>query len=128
MKIDTGLYGDYLAVLATFTVPTTDVAVNPTTCNATFYNVSTAGALVASALGTVAMVQQNGVAGLWGAFVDVSAISTAGLIIVVTAVVAGVNRTAVASLGSTGVSAAVGPPIITAVAGPIVDEAKYDTP
>lgn len=127
MKLDVAIYGSYLELLLTVSNPASDAAENPTAASASFYTL-VAGVLTASPLGTVALAQQDTIDGIWGASIDVSGVTVADLIVIVTAAVGGVNRSAVKLLGDSGIivcaSTTVGPPIITATAGPIVDDSK----
>ena len=117
-----------LGILLNVFNPSTDAAQVVTSATATFYRVnSSTGLFVAQASpAPVALAQLGAVVGLWQAVVDVTGINIRTLVLVVTAVVGGVNRTAIKPLGGVvgGMETFVGGPAITVTPGPMVHEGK----
>jgi hypothetical protein len=120
---------EFLGILLNVFTPTTDVAINPGSALATIYQMdptNASGFVPVAAIAPVALAQVNAVAGLWGCAIDITGYNTRNLVVVVTAVVGGLNRTAIKVLG-TQVGArqiSVGGPSITVTPGPSVQEAK----
>lgn len=117
---------EFLGILLNVFTPTTDVAINPGSALATIYHMDTANAsgfAPIAAIAPVALTQVNAVAGLWGCAIDITGYNTRSLVVVVTAVVGGLNRTAIKILNG-GVGKGVGGPSITVTPGPAVQEAK----
>lgn len=126
MKIDVAKYGTSLAVLITVTNPSSDAAENPTAASAKFYKVVD-GALVASGIANLTLLQQDGTPGVWGGFAALGGIDIADLVVIAQATVGGVARSAVMVLGPSGTVStelAIGAPQITATPGIDVNDSK----
>ena len=127
MKLDVAKYSNSLVVLATIYNPSSDAAQTPSACTAYFYIIQ-GGVLTPHPTlgGGTAMTEQDAKQGIWGVVADVTGITISTLIVVVTATVGGVLRSAVKLLGDSGISVdasvVVGAPQITTTAG--VEEPK----
>ena len=124
MKIDVAQYGSNVAVLLTICNPSSDAAETPTSASAKFYSIS--GAAFTQVLSTLVLAEVDSNAGVWGAFLALGSVELSDLIVIATAKVGGVDRSATKLLGTSDTISAqmiVGAPLITATPGPVVDDA-----
>jgi len=128
MKLDTGIYGTFLELLLTITNPSSDAAEDPSSAQANFYVLDNTGALVSAGIGPLTLTQQDSVPGVWGGSIDISGVTVTNLIVIATATVGGVARSATKLLGSSGntvdAELTVGAPTITATPGVVTEDAK----
>ena len=126
MNLEVQKCGDFLVVLLNVFDPATGVAVTPTSATATFYVYDGANIVVSLSLAQINLAQVDAVVGLFGGVADATGVEVRNLIVVVEAVVAATNQTAIKVLGSTLTkgSLSVGGPSITITPGPAVGNAE----
>lgn len=122
MELDAKKSGNNLVVVINAINPSTGISQAVINATAYFLILNSAGTSLVShaSLQPQALAQQLGLTGIWACVVDVTSIDITDLIVVVRADIGGNTWTRMRVLNNT----LLGPPRITATAGPVVDDAK----
>jgi hypothetical protein len=118
---------DFLGIILNVFNPATGQAQVPVGPVATIYQMdpTVAGGFVVTSLAVI-LTQINAIVGLWGGVIDITGYNVRDLVVVVTTIVGGVDRTEIKILGPNlgAQRISVGGPSITAIPGINVQEAK----